>query len=85
MKIEFVFDNFFCPGMQEENRPIIHTRDDVRGNISELAEVLPHVEYEYRRQVTATIESLANTYRVLDDMHTAYMDKYAEDQAAIPK
>lgn len=85
MIIRFHIDRFFCPELQEEHRPIIHTRDAVRSNISELAEVLPHVEYEFRRQVTATIESLANTYRVLDDMHTAYMDKYAEDQAALPK
>lgn len=85
MEIHFVFDRFFCPEMQEEHRPIIHTRDTIQSNMCELAEVLPHVEYEYRRQVTATIESLTNTYRVLDDMHTAYMQQYEKEQAAIPK
>ena len=85
MKIEFQIDGFFCPELQEEHRPIINTRDEILSNMCELAEVLPHVEYEYRRIVTATIESLTNTYRVLDDMHTAYMQKYLREQAEIAK
>ncbi len=83
MKTEFVFDNFFCPGMQEENRPIIFNRNCLNDALVSCAEIMPHIETEQRRQMTTVIETLSQVYRFMDDLHTAYMQKHEKDQAAI--
>lgn len=85
MKTEFVFDNFFCPGMQEENRPIIFNRNCLNDALVSCAEIMPHIETEQRRQMTTVIETLSQVYRFMDDLHTAYIQKHEKDQVAIHK
>lgn len=85
MHIDFVFDNFFGPGMQEENRPIIFNRNCLNDALVSCAEIMPHIETEQRRQMTTVIETLSQVYRFMDDMHTAYMQRYEKEQASIPK
>ena len=83
MKTDFVFDNFFCPGMQEENRPIIFNRNCLNDALVSCAEIMPHIETEQRRQMTTVIETLSQVYRFMDDLHTAYMQKHEQLQEAL--
>ena len=85
MHIDVVFDNFFGPGMQEENRPIIFNRNCLNDALVSCAEIMPHIETEQRRQMTTVIETLSQVYRFMDDMHTAYMQKHEKELADIPK
>lgn len=83
MKTEFVLDNFFCPGMLEENRPIIFNRNCLNDALVSCAEIMPHIETEQRRQMTTVIETLSQVYRFIDDLHTAYMQKHEQEQEAL--
>jgi len=73
-KLHQKLHEFFAPELQEEHRPIIIYRDDVNKMITDCSSLLIHLPADKRAIMTKTIECLADTYRFIDEMHTAFLE-----------
>ncbi len=68
--------NYFAPDAKEEYRPVIVTRQDINNSLTKCSQLLPHLTAEKRKPLIEVIEALADAYRFLDNIHTAYMAEH---------